>query len=97
MKWRSLQDSTSKKTDNLKTEIRTLKTELNSRNQMIAKMREAGTDIFSAETLLDEQSEIDNLKSRILNVESKILSSDQEKTNGYLELKNLLSDVVDDE
>ena len=97
MKWRSLQDSTSKKTDNLKTEIRTLKTELISRNQMIAKMREAGTDIFSAETLLDEQSEIDNLKSRILNVESKILSLDQEKTNGYLELKNLLSDVIDDE
>ena len=97
MRWRSLQDSISKKTDNLKTEIKTLKTELTSRNQMIAKMREAGTGVFSAETLLNVQSEIDRLKSRILNVESKILSSDREKTNGYLQLKNVLSDVIDDE
>ena len=97
MKWRSLQDSNSKKTDNLKTEIRTLKSELISRNQMLAKMRGIGTDVFSADTLLDEQSEIDNLKAKILNVESKILALDQEKTNGYLDLKNMLSDVVDDE
>ena len=87
MKWRSLQDSNSKKTDNLKTEIRTLKSELISRNQMLAKMRGIGTDVFSADTLLDEQSEIDNLKAKILNVESKILALDQEKTNGYLDLK----------
>ena len=97
MKWRSLQDSNSKKTDNLKTEIKTLKSELISRNQMLAKMRGIGTDVFSADTLLDEQSEIDNLKAKILNVESKILALDQEKTNGYLDLKNMLSDVVDDE
>ena len=97
MKWRSLQDLISKKTDNLKTEIKTLKSELISRNQMLAKMRGIGTNVFSSDTLLDEQSEIDNLKAKILNVESKILALDQEKTNGYLDLKNMLSDVVDDE
>ena len=97
MQWRSLQDSTTKKTDNLKTEIKTLKTELVSRNQMLAKMRGIGTDVFSADTLLDEQSNVDSLKAQILNVESQILALDQEKTNGYLNLKNILSDVVDDE
>lgn len=97
MQWRSLQDSTTKKTDNLKIEIKTLKTELVSRNQMLAKMRGIGTDVFSAETLLDEQSNVDSLKAQILNVESQILALDQEKTNGYLNLKNILSDVVDDE
>lgn len=97
MQWRSLQDSTTKKTDNLKTEIKTLKTELVSRNQMLAKMRGVGTDVFSADTLLDEQSNVDSLKAQILNVESQILALDQEKTNGYLNLKNILSDVVDGE
>ena len=97
MQWKSLQDSTTKKTDNLKTEIKTLKTELVSRNQMLAKMRGIGTDVFSADTLLDEQSNVDSLKAQILNVESQILALDQEKTNGYLNLKNILSDVVDDE
>ena len=97
MKWRSLQDSTAKKIDNLKAEIKTLKTELISRNQMLAKMRGVGTNVFSADTLLDEQSNIDSLKAQILNVESQIVALDQEKTNGYLELKNILSDVVDDE
>ena len=97
MQWKSLQDSTTKKADNLKTEIKTLKTELVSRNQMLAKMRGIGTDVFSADTLLDEQSNVDSLKAQILNVESQILALDQEKTNGYLNLKNILSDVVDDE
>ena len=97
MQWKSLQDSTTKKTDNLKTEIKTLKTELVSRNQMLAKMQGIGTDVFSADTLLDEQSNVDSLKAQILNVESQILALDQEKTNGYLNLKNILSDVVDDE
>ena len=97
MQWKSLQDSTAKKIDNLKAEIKTLKTELISRNQMLAKMRGVGTNVFSADTLLDEQSNIDSLKAQILNVESQIVALDQEKTNGYLELKNILSDVVDDE
>lgn len=97
MQWRSLQDSTTKKTDNLKIEINTLRRELVSRNQMLAKMRGIGTDVFSADTLLDEQANVDNLKVRILNVESQILVLDQEKTNGYLNLKNILSDVVNDE
>ena len=64
---------------------------------MLAKMRGIGTDVFSADTLLDEQSNVDSLKAQILNVESQILALDQEKTNGYLNLKNILSDVVDDE
>lgn len=97
MQWRSLQDSTTKKTDNLKIEINTLRRELVSRNQMLAKMRGIGTDVFSAATLLDEQANVDNLKVRILNVESQILVLDQEKTNGYLNLKNILSDFVNDE
>ena len=95
MQWRSLQDTTTKKIDNLKAEIKTLKTELISRSQMLEKMRGVGTDVFSADTLLDKQSNIDSLKAQILNVESQILALDQEKTNGYLELKNTLSDVVD--
>ena len=97
MQWRSLQDSTKKITDNLKTEIKTLKNELISRNQILARMRGIGTDVFSADTLLDEQSNVDSLKAQILNIESQILALDQEKTNGYLNLKNTLSDVVDDE
>ena len=97
MQWRSLQDSTKKITDNLKTEIKTLKNELISRNQILARMRGIGTDVFSADTLLDEQSNVDSLKAQILNIESQILALDQEKTNGYLDLKNTLSDVVDDE
>ena len=60
-------------------------------------MRGIGTDVFSAERLLDEQSNIDSLKAQILNIESQILALDQDKTNGYLNLKNTLSDVVDDE
>ena len=64
---------------------------------MLAKMRGIGTDVFSAGTLLDEQSNIDRLKAQILNVESKILALNQEKTNGYLKLKNILSEVIDDE
>ena len=97
MQWKSLQDTTIKKIDNLKAEINTLKTELNSRNQILANMRGIGTDVFSAERLLDEQSNIDSLKAQILNIESQILALDQDKTNGYLNLKNTLSDVVDDE
>ena len=97
MQWKSLEDSTTKKTENLKKEIQTLKTELVSRNQMLAKMQGIGTEVFSADTLLDEQSNIDSLKAQILNVESQILALDQDKTNGYLNLKNILSDVVDDE
>lgn len=97
MQWRSLQDSTTKKTDNLKIEINTLRRELVSRNQMLAKMRGIGTDVFSADTLLDEQANVDSLKVQILNVESQILVLDEEKTNGYLNLKNILSDVVNDE
>ena len=97
MQWKSLQDTTIKKIDNLKAEINTLKIELNSRNQILANMRGIGTDVFSAERLLDEQSNIDRLKAQILNIESQILALDQDKTNGYLNLKNTLSDVVDDE
>lgn len=97
MQWKSLQDSTTKKTENFQTEIKALKTELFSRNQMLAKMRGIGTDVFSADTLLDEQSNVDSLKAQILNVESQILALDQERTNGYLNLKNILSDVVDKE
>ena len=97
MQWKSLQDTTIKKIDNLKAEINTLKIELNSRNQILANMRGIGTDVFSAERLLDEQSNIDSLKAQILNIESQILALDQDKTNGYLNLKNTLSDVVDDE
>ena len=97
MQWKSLQNSTTKKTENLKKEIQTLKTELISRNQMLVRMRGIGTDVFSSDTLLDEQSNVDSLKAQILNVESQILALDQEKMNGYLDLKNILSDVVDDE
>ena len=97
MQWKSLEDSTTKKTENLKKEIQTLKTELVSRNQMLTRMQGIGTEVFSADTLLDEQSNIDSLKAQILNVESQILALDQDKTNGYLNLKNILSDVVDDE
>ena len=97
MKWRSLQDSATKKINNFKTEIKTLKTELISRKQMLATKRMIGTDVFSVSTLLDEQSNIDSLEAKILNVESQILTLDQEKTNSYLDLKNILSDVVNDE
>ncbi len=97
MQWKSLQDTTIKKIDNLKAEINTLKIELNSRNQILANMRGIGTDVFSAERLLNEQSNIDSLKAQILNIKSQILALDQDKTNGYLNLKNTLSDVVDDE
>ena len=97
MQWKSLQNSTTKKIENLKQEIQTLKTELISRNQMLARMRGIGTDVFSSDTLLDEQSNVDSLKAQILNVESQILALDQEKMNGYMDLKNILSDVVDDE
>lgn len=97
MQWKSLQDTTIKKIDNLKAEINALKIELNSRNQILANMRGIGTDVFSVERLLNEQSNIDSLKAQILNIKSQILALDQDKTNGYLNLKNTLSDVVDDE
>lgn len=97
MQWRSLQDSTKKKSDNLKTVIKALKNELISRNQILAQMQGIGADAFSAYKLLDEQSNVDSLKANILNVESQIIALDEEKTNGYLSLKNTLSDVVDDE
>jgi hypothetical protein len=97
MQWKSLQDSTTKKKDNLKKQIKTLKTELVFRNRILARMRGLGTDVFSADTLLNKQSTVDSLKAQILNVESQILTLDQEKTNGYLDMKNILSDVVDDE
>ena len=41
---------------------------------MLAKMRGVGTEDFSADTLLDEQSNVDRLKAQILNVESQILA-----------------------
>ena len=97
MQWKSLQDSTTKKKDNLKKQIKTLKTELVFRNRILARMRGLGADVFSADTLLNEQSTVDSLKAQILNVESQILTLDQEKTNGYLDMKNILSDVVDNE
>ena len=97
MKWKSQQNSIEKKLSNLSVELTNLNNELLLRHEMFLKMKQAGTEVFSGEVLLNEQANLDNLEAEILNVKSQKLTLQQELTNSLLDFKNILSSVIDAE
>tara|TARA_Y100000991_G_scaffold194540_1_gene163244 strand:- start:1309 stop:2673 length:1365 start_codon:yes stop_codon:yes gene_type:complete len=95
MKWNDLEATTQQKLQNLTNQKDALSKEFEARSASIDRLKILEGSGISKNQLLDEISRLDNVKFRILNVESEMLVQEERKLSGFLKIKNKIAEVID--
>lgn len=94
---RTLRD-TDAQARNINNNQRTLRQELDSRSAYLAKMQALeGRGFVSRASILQEQAQVDNIRSQINTNQNQLISLDAKRDQAYQELRNQLAKLINEE